>query len=84
MTNVVRHADASRAVMAVHVAAGMLTLEIDDDGVGRPSAASPGNGLMGMRDRARGIGAELVVRDARPRGTALALRVPLAPGRGSR
>lgn len=84
MTNVVRHADASRAVMAVHVVAGVLTLEIDDDGVGRTPAASPGSGLKGMRDRARGIGAELVVRDAHPHGTALVLRVPLAPGSVSR
>ena len=81
MTNVVRHARPSRAALAVRVTDATLTLNVSDDGVGPPTGVAVGNGLKGMRERARGIGADLVVGDACPQGTALELRVPLSDGR---
>ena len=82
MTNVVRHARASRAALAVGVTEATLTLTVSDDGVGRATGVPDGNGLKGMRERASGIGADLVVCDASPQGTALELRVPLFEERG--
>lgn len=82
MTNVVRHARASRAVLAVRIEGGTLMLNINDDGVGRPAGSPPGNGLRGMQERARTVGADLVVRNGVSRGTELELRVPLAAGLG--
>jgi two-component system sensor histidine kinase DesK len=59
VTNVVRHAAASR----VRVALTRTALTIEDDGTGLldPDAASttPGNGLRGLRERADAVGATL-------------------------
>jgi two-component system sensor histidine kinase DesK len=59
VTNVVRHAAASR----VRVALTRTALTIEDDGTGLldPDAASttPGNGLRGLRERADAVGASL-------------------------
>jgi signal transduction histidine kinase len=38
-------------------------------------------GLLGMQERATGIGAKLLVRSAPERGTEIVLRVPYAPTR---
>jgi len=82
VTNVIRHADASRCT--VTLAAGRLT--VVDDGAGLPSSAlpdaepmdaarstgrsaaasAPGSGLRGMRDRVVEAGGTLTVTDARP------------------
>lgn len=59
VTNVVRHARASRCAIAVSSTA----IEITDDGVGE--AAEDGNGLMGLRERADLAGATI---DAGPWG----------------
>ncbi|OLF13447.1 sensor histidine kinase [Actinophytocola xanthii] len=77
LTNIVRHANASRA--EVHLAwSGMaLTLTVTDDGTPKPVGAG-GNGLIGIRERAAacGGGAELGPRqDAR--GFRVAVRFPL-------
>lgn len=59
VTNVVRHAAASR----VRVTLTRTTLTIEDDGTGLldPDAActTPGNGLRGLRERADAVGATL-------------------------
>ena len=53
LTNVVRHASASHATVRVIRQAGMVTVEVSDDG---PAVSVPpdGNGIRGMRERARG------------------------------
>jgi signal transduction histidine kinase len=55
LTNVLRHADASHARVAVRVVADDLDIEVTDDGdPGAP--AGPGHGLRGMAERAGALG----------------------------
>jgi two-component system sensor histidine kinase DesK len=75
VTNIQRHAQATRANITIEVTQGMLQLQVEDDG--RGGAIVPGNGLSGMRERLRGIGAELLVDSARGRGTRLRASLPL-------
>jgi two-component system sensor histidine kinase UhpB len=80
MTNVVRHAGASRAELALERAPDRLILRVRDDGCGLAEAASSGNGgIRGMRERAALIRAALSVgpRDDGA-GTEVALHVPLS------
>ena len=60
LTNVVRHAGASRAAVVLDIPeagpdAGRLTVTVDDDGRGA-AGAPEGNGLTGMRERAAALG----------------------------
>jgi signal transduction histidine kinase len=76
LTNVLRHARASRADVAVRYRPGDVELEVTDDGRGgQPS--SGGHGLIGMTERTALFGGEL---DAGPRpegGFAVRARLPL-------
>jgi signal transduction histidine kinase len=81
LVNVARHAKATRASVRGHVDDGRLVLEIVDDGIGidPEQLTSPASvGLLGMRERARSIGATLHIGRAGERGTAVRLRVPMA------
>ncbi|WP_433294723.1 sensor histidine kinase [Actinoplanes sp. CA-030573] len=52
LTNVVRHAAASTASVAVRVEPAALRIEVSDDGTGAGAAGGePGFGLLGMRER---------------------------------
>jgi signal transduction histidine kinase len=90
LTNVVRHAGASRADITVTHGDGRVEVEIADDGngvesaVGRPSAdpdrqdRRSGQGILGMRERARALGGTL---DAGPRpGGGFRVRASLPVG----
>jgi len=61
LTNVVRHAGATHAQVAVLVAADRgLTVEVADDGAGATAASNgSGLGLRGMRERAESTGGRL-------------------------
>ncbi len=53
LTNVRRHADASRATVVLRWTEDALQVEVSDDGRGAPaSEAAGGHGLVGMRERA--------------------------------
>ncbi|HEV3496053.1 MAG TPA: sensor histidine kinase [Actinomycetes bacterium] len=66
LTNVVRHARASRAEITVRHTDGQVVVEVTDDGRARPGNG-PGNangngsgqGILGMRERARALGGSL-------------------------
>ncbi|HEX2159636.1 MAG TPA: sensor histidine kinase [Actinomycetes bacterium] len=66
LTNVARHAGASRAEVSVRHSDGRLVVEVTDDGRARPGNG-PGNangngsgqGILGMRERARALGGSL-------------------------
>jgi signal transduction histidine kinase len=55
LTNVVRHANASRATVRVGYGDSAVTVQVDDDGHGTDSLAE-GNGITGMRERATALG----------------------------
>ena len=77
MNNVVKHARATRASIALRPDAANLLLEIDDDGIGgaRPSE---GSGLQGMRDRVEALGGRLRVESPAGRGTRIVVEIPCA------
>jgi signal transduction histidine kinase len=78
LTNVAKYAGASSAEVALSASNGILTFEVDDDGVGFDPAApaSRGTGLQGMVDRADALGGTLEVRSAPGSGTAVVGRIP--------
>jgi PAS domain S-box-containing protein len=79
LTNVTRHANASRVTVDLGVAGFMVVLDVADDGIGLPSAGPRGRslGLLGMGERARRLGGDCVVSQREPTGTLVSLRVPL-------
>jgi signal transduction histidine kinase len=78
LTNVARHAQATRAAVTIEVAGGMLTAEIADDGVGG-ACASGGSGLSGLAERLSRLGGTLSVESPPGGPTRIAARVPLLP-----
>ncbi len=74
VTNVVRHAEASRCNVSLKRNAALCTLEISDDGCG--AAGPEGNGLRGMRERLEAVGGSL--RLLTSNGTRLIIDLPLA------
>ncbi len=81
LTNVARHAKASRASVALARGRRDLILTVHDDGRGirGDDIASPGAlGIVGMRERALALGGTLTVAGSRGRGTTLRARIPLS------
>jgi len=80
LTNVARHANATRVTIALRVSSEALTLEVRDNGRGISKAemASPQSlGLLGSRERAIACGGKLVIDGVRGKGTTVSLRIPL-------
>jgi signal transduction histidine kinase len=83
LTNVLRHADASRAHVRVRVETNTLDLEVTDDGRADSAAAHPGLGLRGMAERAAALGGRLDVGPRDEGGWRVHARLPLG-GAGGR
>lgn len=83
LSNVVRHAGATRARVVFDAGNGSLRVLVEDDGKGfvlDPTRPTSGLGLMGMRERARNAGGELQI-DSRPgEGTRVRVKIPLRRG----
>lgn len=73
VTNVIRHAGAARCRIRLEEVAGVINLEIQDDGKGCREVE--GAGLMGMRERVEAIGG--TVERNGSAGTRLLVRVPV-------
>ena len=81
LSNIARHAHASRAEVEVAASADSLVVRVSDDGVGLPSQRAE-SGLRNVRCRASSLGGTLKLAGRDPRGTTVVWRVPLAaPGR---
>lgn len=80
VTNVHRHACASRVGIGLRREGGFAVLTVSDDG--RGGAGEGGNGLRGMRERLRALGGTLEIHSPPGQGTRLVARLPLAPGDG--
>ncbi len=80
LTNVVRHAKASTASVAVTAFSGRLRALIEDDGMGFDPAEPPDGhlGLQGMKERAELVGGTIRVVSAPASGTTVVLEVPIA------
>jgi signal transduction histidine kinase len=79
LTNVVRHAGTARATVTVSREAGMLTVAVSDDG-SATSVPPDGNGIRGMRERARAVGGTLGVSVGEPSGLLVRADLPLLEG----
>jgi two-component system, NarL family, sensor histidine kinase DevS len=79
LSNVARHARATRVDVFVAVRDGELVLCVTDDGVVPPPPGAPrGRGLDNMTTRATRRGGSFALDAAEPTGTRLAWRVPLS------
>lgn len=78
LNNIKRHSGAQRAWVRLRYVADALEVEIEDHGRGLPASSngSRGIGLVGMRERAQLIGAELKFAQPAEGGTLVRLRVP--------
>ena len=83
LTNVVRHAAAAHVTVGVTAHAGTLTVEVSDDG---PAISLPaeGNGIRGMRERAKAVGGRLQVLIGQPSGLVVRAELPLVAEGGLR
>ena len=82
LTNVARHAQATRVQVTLTDEPGMLALHVSDNGRGfdlaerREQDVPTGIGLLGMKERLESIGGSLEINSAPGRGTSIIARVP--------
>ncbi len=78
-TNVARHAHAKSCYvrLSVDLGAGVVEVEITDDGVGIPGNRVAGVGLSSMRERAEELGGSLAVGPGPEGGTRVLASLPL-------
>lgn len=79
MTNVARHADASKVQISFKKEKDYLVLEVKDDGKGIESKQIHGSksfGLMGIRERALLWGGEANIEGAPGKGTTASVKIP--------
>ena len=79
VTNVVRHAQASRCTVALWSDDGHVVGCITDDGIGIPPDAQPGVGTRSFRDRAEELGGTVTVRPGPAGGTEVQIVLPIGP-----
>ena len=85
LTNVAKHAGASRVGLTLSYAGPEVLLDVRDDGRGFAKTENPGFGLTSMRQRIRGVGGYLEVESVPGEGTSVSARVPaiVLPGHAS-
>ncbi len=78
LTNVQKHAHASRVWIDLRCEDGQVDLCVSDDGVGPPAHPSEsGFGLKGLRERANRLGGDFRLVPRSPRGAQACFRAPL-------
>lgn len=80
VTNVAKHARATRCRVTITSEPELIVAVVDDDGVG--GADPSGSGLLGLTDRIESMGGRLVVTSPRDGGTRLEARIP-QPGQAA-
>jgi signal transduction histidine kinase len=79
LTNVLRHARASRAHVLVTTSGRILEVDVTDDGRGGNSAGAEGHGLEGMTERAAALGGRIVTGPRVEGGWRVDALLPLSP-----
>lgn len=82
LTNVIKHSEATTVSIELDYGAQNVALEVKDNGRGfeQDKSAGPGEGhfgLLGISERVKRLGGELVVNSANGDGTVIRVRVPL-------
>lgn len=82
LTNIARHAQASQAVLSLHLEEKQIRLSIEDNGVGIPSLEGVrrprSHGLKIMQERAEALEGTLTVRSTPGKGTKIEVIIPLS------
>jgi signal transduction histidine kinase len=81
LTNILKHAEAKSADLAITILGDTFTLRISDDGKGIPAArlkTSTSHGLAAMRHRIAGLGGTWEVQSPGSGGTVVTALIPLA------
>ncbi|MFP5332688.1 MAG: sensor histidine kinase [Acidimicrobiia bacterium] len=76
LTNVLKHSEATRAAVRLHLADGWLGIEVQDDGRGLVPGPT-GSGLTGLADRFEALGGSVSADSRGGQGTTLTGRLPL-------
>jgi signal transduction histidine kinase len=87
LTNVLRHAGPTNAVVAISYAADQMTISVDDRGSAdvpessqTSGARAGGHGILGMRERAHALGGELEAGPLTSGGFRVRARLPIGAG----
>lgn len=81
LTNVARHARATRVEVALSRTDDRLLLEVTDNGVGIPNGATSARtslGLLGMQERALRLGGAVDISGSAGKGTRVSVSIPMA------
>lgn len=78
MTNIVKHAQASRVEVRVERASGRLDVSIRDNGTGKDPDEKHGFGMLGMRERVLAAGGRFEVTNKAGKGYRVHAQFPLA------
>ena len=83
LTNVARHAKASKLSVVLTLQPGVLLIKVTDNGKGitEKQASDPKSlGLIGIRERVYSWGGTLAIKGAKNKGTVVTVRIPLDSG----
>jgi len=86
LTNIVRHANASRVSISLRKRRGMLILEVQDNGRGiseNEKFKANSFGLLGVRERVALLGGKFSIKGVQGQGTTVTIRIPLPSGSGA-
>ena len=79
LTNVIRHAEATKVEISINEKDGILLLEIQDNGKGITEASiadSRSFGLIGIKERVHSLGGAVTITGTRNAGTCLSVKMP--------
>lgn len=84
LSNALKHAEAKRISLTVSVKENMLTLNIDDDGIGfdQNKKLNKGLGMTSMEKRVGLLGGEFKITSLPAKGTSVSIRVPKMEEKG--
>jgi signal transduction histidine kinase len=78
LSNVVRHAGATRCTVSVRATGGRVLVEVVDDGRGPAAGWRPGIGTTSMRERAEELGGRFAFEPAEDAGARVRAELPVA------
>lgn len=82
LTNVARHAGATRVWIEGEACAGAYRLSVEDDGVGLSDVRADASGMLNMRERALLAGGRLELSSGRAGGLRVTATLPMEAARG--
>ncbi len=77
VTNVVKHAQASRVIVSLRPQAGSIELSIVDNGIGLPETIVSGVGMQSMRERVSELGGRFAIQPDPDKGTEVLAWFPI-------